>query len=55
MTDEPARPAPPEWLEALAEGQADLAAGDGSPLAEARARLAAVQDKLKAEQARRRA
>jgi len=55
MTDEPAQPAPPEWLNALAEGQADLAAGDGSPLPEARARLAAVQEALKAEQARRRA
>jgi hypothetical protein len=55
MTDETAHPTPPEWLKALAEGQANIAAGDGSPLPEARARLAAVQEALKAEQARRRA
>jgi hypothetical protein len=55
MADETGRPAPPEWLDALAEGQADIAADDSSPLSEARARLAVLQDALKAEQARRRA
>jgi hypothetical protein len=55
MANEPPQSAPPEWLEALAEGQADLATGDATPWPEARARLTALQDELKAKQARRRA
>ena len=53
MADEAARAAPPEWRNALAEAQPDLAAADGSPLPEAIARLAAVPNALKAEQSRR--
>jgi hypothetical protein len=55
MANEPPQSAPPEWLEALAEGQADLATGDATPWPRARARLTALQDELKAKQARRRA
>ena len=55
VADETAQPAPPEWFDALAEGRAHLATGDATPWTEARARLAALQDALKAEQARRHA
>jgi hypothetical protein len=45
----PTTSAPAAWLHALAEGEADLANGRGSPLPEARARLVALIDEVETE------
>jgi predicted transcriptional regulator len=58
MDDDPkfSEQAPPqEWLDALARGEADIAAGRIVPWSEARARLLAILDDSEADPTERRA
>lgn len=55
MSDETVVSPPQVWLDALDKGLAAHEAGLGSPWPEARARLVALQDRLKAEIKNRRA